>query len=339
MNFSKLCIVGMTSLDAPITMPSSDIEKRISPILTKFKMRPHIITELTGIIERRYWHEGTEPSDAATQVAQNLFTKINFDKNNIDLIINSSVSKDCIEPSVAAIVHGNLELKSECLNFDIGNACLAFLNSIEMAGALIEAGTIKHALIVNAESSRLPVETTIKILQDAQVDEITFRKNFATLTIGSGASAMILSSSDYYPQAPKVVGAVNLAASKHHNLCKGQRDSMQTDASGLLKAGLELALQTYQKACQTLDWSNKNFKSFIIHQVSEIHTQKLCEVLGIPKDKLYPIFQKYGNVGPASIPIALDKMINENTMQKGERLALLGIGSGLNCMMMELLWQ
>ncbi|MBW2623344.1 MAG: 3-oxoacyl-ACP synthase III, partial [Deltaproteobacteria bacterium] len=44
------------------------------------------------------------------------------------------------------------------------------------------------------------------------------------------------------------------------------------------------------------------------------------------------------NVGPAAIPITLSKVLEKGRIDKGDRVALMGIGSGLNCAMMEVLW-
>jgi len=51
------------------------------------------------------------------------------------LLVTTSVCRDFIEPSTASVVHGGLELPKTCLSFDVGNACLAFLNGIDIAAS------------------------------------------------------------------------------------------------------------------------------------------------------------------------------------------------------------
>ena len=69
-----------------------------------------------------------------------------------------------------------------------------------------------------------------------------------------------------------------------------------------------------------------------------MHTAKVTATLGLDSDKILAIYPEFGNVGPAAIPMALSKSIDAGRVRKGSRVALLGIGSGLNCAMMEVAW-
>ena len=69
-----------------------------------------------------------------------------------------------------------------------------------------------------------------------------------------------------------------------------------------------------------------------------MHTAALVELLGLDPKKVLTIYEEFGNVGPASVPIALSKLQDTGRLEKGKRIALLGIGSGLNCSMAEVHW-
>ena len=64
------------------------------------------------------------------------------DRSRVGLLVNTSVSRDYLEPSTASIVSGNLGLNDNCLNFDIANACLAFLSGMDVASRMLERGEI-----------------------------------------------------------------------------------------------------------------------------------------------------------------------------------------------------
>ena len=55
---------------------------------------------------------------------------------------------------------------------------------------------------------------------------------FATLTLGSGAAAMVLGRADDHPQGHRFVGGVARAGTEHHDLCVGDLDVMRTDTRG-----------------------------------------------------------------------------------------------------------
>ncbi len=338
MHFDHVSILSVGAIDAPIEVSSADIEERLKPVRDRLGIRSGILENLAGIRTRRYWPEGVEPSEVATEAARKALEIADVDPQKIGVVINTSVCRDYIEPSTACLVHGNLGLSAECMNFDLGNACLAFMNGMQMAGNMIERGQIHYALIVDGEGSRNVCEKTIDRLLNSDCDEATFRENFAALTLGSGAVAMVLARKELAENGHRFVGAVELAATQHNRLCLGQPDWMQTDTKRLLMSGLELAGQTWVKAQKELGWKQEELDHFVLHQVSKVHTESLAQSLGLDGDKIFTIFSEYGNIGPAAVPITLAKSIEQGRIKRGDRIALMGIGSGLNCAMAEIIW-
>jgi 3-oxoacyl-[acyl-carrier-protein] synthase III len=254
------------------------------------------------------------------------------------VLINTSVCRDYLEPSTACLIHGNLGLQERCLNFDIGNACLAFLNGMDVAARMIERGEVEYALIVDAESSGPITEATIERLLQPGVEEEQFRAEFASLTLGSGAAAMIMCRRELAPQGHSYLGSVTRAATQFNRLCYGQMDRMVTDTRVLLTEGLKLATKTFGAAREALGWVVDELDQFIIHQVSKGHTDSLMKLLKLDPEKIHRIYPHLGNIGPAGVPIALAKAVEKGKINRGDRIALLGIGSGLNCSMAEIVW-
>ncbi len=338
MPFSNVSIIGLAHVDAPHRIPSTEIEQRLAKTAERLGVRPDLLSTLTGIQARRFWDEGVMPSDAATMAAERALEASGLDRARIGMLVNTSVCRDYIEPSTACIVHGNLGLSEACRNFDLGNACLAFLDGIDVVGNMIERGQLDYGLVVDGEGSRFVVEKTLQRLEDPNCDVKTFRDNFATLTLGSGGVAMVLGRADRHPEGHRVVGSVSVAATEHRKLCHGQVDGMVTNASALLLAGLDVAQRTFARASDVLRWKPEALDELVIHQVSAVHTMKLVELLGLDMQKVLAIYPEFGNMGPASIPTVLSKSAEAGRLKPGTRVALMGIGSGLNCSMMEIAW-
>lgn len=338
MRFENVSILSVASLDAPNRITSLELEARLSPFLKRLGFAPGVLASLSGVVARRVWDDGTQPSDVAAQAAERALAQANIERARIGLLVNTSVSRDYVEPSTASLVHGKLGLGAHCLNFDVANACLGFINGMDLVAQSIERGGLDYGLVVDGESSRFVVEKTIERL-NASGDARAFADHFATLTLGSGAAAMVLARSDLAgPDAHRYVGSVSLAASEHNHLCRGQVDGMVTDGQKLLQAGLELARRTFDLAAQELGWRPELLDEIAIHQVSRQHTDKLAERLGLDPSRLHAIFPELGNVGPASIPLVLTQAAALGRLKKGHRVALMGIGSGLNCAMAEVVW-
>ncbi|MGD8366607.1 MAG: 3-oxoacyl-ACP synthase III [Desulfobacterales bacterium] len=329
--------VAYTLPDRRVT--SESIEDRLAPTMERLKIPRGTIVGLTGISERRFWDQGTMPSDVATRAARKVIDQSGIDPSQIGCLINTSVCKDYIEPSVACLVHGNLGLSSACINYDIGNACLGFVNAIVAVTLMIEAGMIRYGLIVDGEGSQEAVEATVDRLSSNRTTEKEFRENFATLTLGSGAVAMILTHRRYSKTGHVINGEVTRAATRYSRLCLGQPDRMIADAHGVLVHGVQLALETWQAASRDLDrWAEETIDLYVPHQVSRRNMEVLCKTLGISQEKFHLNFPTLGNIGPAALPITLAQAEESGRAAPGDHIALMGIGSGLNCTMMSVTW-
>jgi 3-oxoacyl-[acyl-carrier-protein] synthase-3 len=338
MQFKNVVIQSLAAIDAPIKLTSAQIAERLRPAMERLGIRSDILEGTSGIEARRLWDHDTQPSDAATLAAEKAIGEAGIDRDLIGVLINTSVCRDYLEPSTACLVHGNLNLHERCLNFDIGNACLAFLNGMDVAARMIERGEVEYALIVDAESSGPITEATINRLLEPGVGEQQFRAEFASLTLGSGAAAMIMCRRELAPKGHSYLGSVTRAATQFNKLCYGQMDRMVTDTKTLLIEGLTLATKTFAAAREKLGWVVEELDQFIIHQVSKAHTDSLMKLLGLDPKKIFRIYPELGNIGPAAVPIALAKAVAGGKINKGDRVALLGIGSGLNCSMAEIVW-
>ncbi len=336
--FQNVSIASLAHIDAPCRLTSAEVNERLRPMLDRLGIRVDVLGDVAGIHARRFWAEGVEVSDAATLAAEKALAELDVPREKIGLLVSTSVSREYLEPSTASIVAGNLGLADTCQNFDVANACLAFLNGMDIASRMIECGEIEYALIVDGESANLAYKKTIERLLAPDVTDEQFRQELATLTLGSGSVAMVLSRRDLAPDAPQYKGGVSRAATEWNTLCRGNLDRMVTDTRMLMVEGVKLASKTYQAARQALGWVAEELDEFVIHQVSQVHTNALVKAIGIDPKKVFTIFSEYGNIGPASVPIVLSKLKEMGRLRKGSRIALLGIGSGLNCSMAEVVW-
>ncbi|MEQ8516272.1 MAG: 3-oxoacyl-ACP synthase III, partial [Chromatocurvus sp.] len=192
MHFKNVVIQSVTAVDAPISLTSQEIAQRLKPTMDRLGIRENLLEEISGIKSRGIWEKGTQPSDAATLAAEKAIEDSGIDRSRIGVIINTSVSRDFLEPSTACVVHSNLGLAAQCLNFDVGNACLGFLNGMDIAARMIERTEVDYALIVDGETSRQLIDATIERLLNPEVEEAQFRDEFASLTLGSGSAAMVM---------------------------------------------------------------------------------------------------------------------------------------------------
>jgi len=338
MLFQHVAIAGLAHIDAPHRLSSEAINARLQPTLDRLGIRIDVFGDIAGVHARRLWDGDMLASDAATLAGVKALADAGIEPDRVGLLINTSVSRDYLEPSTASIVCGNLGLSELCQNFDLANACLAFINGMDVAARMIERGEIDYALIVDGETAGLAYEKTLERLTAPDSTAEQFRNELATLTLGCGAAAMVMARAELAPGAPRYRGGVTRAATQWNGLCRGNLDRMVTDTRLLLSEGLKLAKHTWLAARSAMGWVAEELDEFVIHQVSQVHTKAFVKAFGIDPKKVLTIFEEHGNIGPASVPIVLSKLREMGRLKKGDRIALLGIGSGLNCSMAEVVW-
>ena len=109
---------------------------------------------------------------------------------------------------------------------------------------------------------------------------------------------------------------------------------MTTDTKGLLDGGLKLVVDAWQEAQPEWDWAAMD--RYITHQVSNAYTQAIIDAIDLDPDKVPITFPEWGNVGPASLPMTL--AAEAQTLTTGDRVLCMGVGSGLNTAMVEIVW-
>lgn len=335
-HFSNTAVLAVERHEATEVVTSAEFDVRLEDVYRRTRLRGGLLERLVGIRERRWWSEGVTFTDGAAAAGRAALQSSGVGAEAIGLMVNTSVSRKWLEPATAVVVHDALGLSPACQNFDLTNACLGFMNGIEVAGAMIDAGVIDYALVVDGEDSRRLQETTIDRLassEDTTSDDVMTQ--FAALTLGSGAVAVVLGRADAHPEAHRVVVAASRAGTEHHDLCVGDNDRMVTDLKGLLSAGLALSTDLWNDAVADLDWG-KGMQRYFIHQVSKVHTDAICERLDIDPTLVPRSFPEFGNIGPASVAFTLAG--EQHALQRGDRILLMGIGSGLNASCIELCW-
>ncbi len=322
---------------------SSELEQMLSPLYKRLRLPEGRLELMTGIKTRGIWPNGTLPSDLSSKAANNLFSKGNVDKFDIDLLIHSAVCRNFLEPSTASIVHRNLELNRNCTIFDLSNACLGMVNSWVVAANMIEMGQIKRALIVSGENGGPLLNATVNELNsNTDITRKTIKKYFANLTIGSGAVAYVLTHKDLAPNGHRIIGGSVQTDSSANHLCQGDGNPnslvMETDSEELLKYGKRLAKNTWLNAKEILKWQNEDVNLVIGHQVGKAHKEIVLGELGLENHSTFDTFDTLGNTGSSALPITLAKRNDSSAIAKGSKIALIGIGSGLSSIALGLEW-
>jgi len=338
MHYSHVCIEGVVHHLPEVVIPTTAIERMLSETYERLRISPGTLEAMTGVANRRFWKEGVTPSLLATRAAEQLLDETGFDPGKISALVSTSVCKDYLEPSVASLVQGNLRLQPNCLNFDVGNACLGFMTGMSVVANMIELGQLEAGLVVVGEGSRDVTLATARRLQSPETTFAQFRDNLATLTLGSASCAMLLVHERISKTGHRLVGGLSMAATDHNRLCIGTAEQMHTDAPKLLTEGVSLAHQNWLKVRSDLNLEPEEIATYAMHQVGKANHEAVVSALDLPEERTIRLYPDYGNVGAAGVPLAMSMAREQERFRDGDSIMLMGIGSGLNTQMMQVVW-
>ena len=328
----------------PKVLTSEELEEQLAPVYQRLKLPAGRLEMMSGIKSRRLWPEGTRPSQAATLAGEEAIRRAGIAREKIECLIFTSVCRDMMEPATAAFVHQGLGLADNCLIFDLSNACLGFLDGMLMLAQMIELGQIGHGLVVSGETAEeLLASTTRALLGDQTLTRKSIKPAFASLTIGSGSVALYMRRAAVNETKPLLAHAAWRANTCHNNLCQGVGGMagvlMATDSEELLARGVETAAMTWQEFSAVPGWSGADIDCFFCHQVGSAHARLLGERLAIDPAKNFQTLANFGNTGSVSAPLTMALGMEAGVFQPGMKAALLGIGSGINCLMLGVEWR
>ncbi len=348
MRYQNVCIESFGYTLPPEVITTDEVERRLEPLYGRLRLPAGRLELMTGIRERRFWPRGTRPSDVSIVSGQHALEAANFDVARIGALVHGSVCRDHLEPATAARVHHELGLPAECQVYDVSNACLGLMNGMLQVANLIDLGQIEAGLVVGSEGSRQLVETTIDALnRDTTLTRQTVKNAVASLTIGSASCAILLTHKSISQTHNRLTAAAWRAHTQHHKLCHSGDDEagvgmsplMNTDSETLMREGIATGVATFEKFLAESGWSREDVSKTFCHQVGSGHRKLMLESLGLNSETDFTTLEWLGNTGSAALPITMARGLEEGFATSGDRLAMLGIGSGINCLMLAVEWQ
>ena len=355
MQYSRVFLDSFGYELPPVVVTTGELESRLGPVYERLRIPPGQIEAMTGIAERRWWDAGQTLTDGAVAAANKALRSSNVTPSDLDVLIYAGVCRESFEPATACHVAERVGVSPNASVFDISNACLGVMNGIVDIANRIELGQARAGLVVSCESAREINDTMIEhMLDESSMD--SFKLSLTTLTGGSGAVAVLVTDGSFdQPARRRLLGGSWQTAPQFSHLCKwGMRkrnDSgessklpkvftqyMSTDSASVLKHGVELGLRNWRNFLDKLGWVVERVDKVICHQIGSGHRDTILSTLGIPPEKDYSTYEYLGNIGTVSLPLTAALADEREFLVTGDRVSFLGIGSGLNCLMLGFEW-
>jgi len=327
---NKIKMQGVT-----VCVPQNVVENNDYGVVPESE-RPAFI-EAIGIERRHVAPKDVCTSDLCQKAAENLLKKLNWQKDDVELLVFVSQTPDYKMPATSCVLQHRLGLPKNCMTIDVSQGCSGYVYGLSVVSAFVQTGAIKKALLLtgNTQSKNVNYEdkSTYPLFGDAgSATAIEYCKDegdkymMSFVTDGSGEETIIIPDGGYrHPVSPssfevkEYEGGLKRSAL---NISMKGEDVFAFVAGNVPKATKAL-FEHFDIDPDTLDY-------YLLHHASKFICNKLAKKLNIPDGKAPLILKDFGNSSNASIPLIMVKAIKDDVLNKSLKLFISGFGVGLS---------
>lgn len=285
---------------------------------TMIDSTPEWIQQRTGITERRWVADGESALSLATEAAGKAIERSGLQPSDIDAIIISTVSHYMQTPSMATIVANELGLGTPAA-FDISAACAGFSYGVGVADGMVRTGSAKHVLVVGVE-----------VL--SEYTDITDRST--AFLFGDGAGAVVVGPSESPGIGPTVWGS---DPAQHEVIeiddwrtTDGKGPFIHMEGRAVFRWATTFIADKARETLAAAGLEPEQLDVFIPHQANNRITDSMLRHLKLPEDVVVSRdIIGMGNSSAASVPLAMEALLDSGQATSGQTALILGFGAGL----------
>lgn len=290
-----------------------------------------------GIKNRYIASEDVCTSDLCYDAAERLIEALGWEKESIDVLLFTSVTGDYKTPPTAGLLQHRMGLPTTTFVLDVPMGCCGCIYSINIAGNLLQNGTVKRALLLIGDTalrmgspkdkSRVPLfgdsGTAVALEYDPEAEDIHIDFN----TLGSGWEALMTPHGGY-----------------RHPITKEESFEYEDFGNGIIRSPKDALINgmdvfsfaiskppvSIKKFIEKLELDKDNDIDFyLIHQANKLIVDRIVKKLKIDPQKAPYNLQEFGNLGGASIPMLMTTEIAEQLKNEPQAILCSSFGLGL----------
>lgn len=265
--------------------------------------------KLTGIDCRHICDKGQQASGLATVAARELLAELQWDKDEIRVLVFVTQSPEVETPATAMLIQKRLGIGTDCIAFDVNLGCSGYVSGLQIVSALLQSTKGKALLLVG----------------DGRYYDLPQKPTTDSLLFGDGAAATAL---EYQEGAKGLVYSQNTDGSRWQLLTKSLGGPVYMDGNAILLFSLEEASKSIKETRQHFGIQEEDIDYYVLHQAQKIILDGMAEECNIPKEKVLISYDEYGNTSTATVPITICRNADLIKGQK-KSLMLSGFGIGL----------
>jgi 3-oxoacyl-[acyl-carrier-protein] synthase III len=286
----------------------------------------------SGIIERRWASDDETIQMMSVAAARKALDRAGVEAGQIDTVIVSTVTHLYQTPAVATTIASELGAKSAAA-FDISAACAGFCYATAMADTFIRSGASKYVLIIGVE----------------RLTDMTNRSDRSTAFLfADGAGAAVIGPSESAGIGPVVWGSDGDQApliqqtepwdaalawdTELYRSTKGEASwpTLRMEGNPVFKWASYTMAKTAAEALDAAGVRPEDLDVFAPHQANMRITDAMFRALKLPSRVVVARdIARQGNTSAASIPLAIEALLESGEAHSGQTCLIIGFGAGL----------
>ena len=299
----RACIAGTGFAVPEQRITNADLEARVDT-------NDAWIVERTGIRERRL--SGPEDSTASLAIgaAAAAIKDAGITPDEVELLVLATCTADQQLPATSAAVQDGLGLR--CGAVDVDAACAGFVYALVTAASMIEAGRIRTALVIGAETLSRIVDP------DDRGTVVLFGDGAGACVLTAGTTGGLLAFD--FGCDGGLAHILEVPAGGRH---------IRMEGGEVFRRAVRVVVSSAEAALEQAGLTAADVDVFVPHQANARIVSAACDRLGIATERTVLNLDRYGNTSAASIPLALAEAAEAGRLHAGDVVLLSGFGAGM----------
>lgn len=325
-----VAIRGMAACVPPQTEETRNIE------FYSEKEAENVIAS-TGVIRKHIVADsGITASDLCFRAAEELLSKLGWERDSIDLICNVTQTSDYINHPNVFVLHEKLGLKKECMSLDLYHGCPGWVIGMMTATSLVSHGTMKRCLLLDGDNissmqwaldhESRPLFGDCGTATAIEFDPEAIPVLFDTGTNSVDGKALIHENGGY--RNPYTLDSLKQELELKAGTQSPEENGM--DGMSVFSFGISTPPKSIKKLCEYGNIDLAEIDKLVLHQANLFMVQKIAKKLKVESERLPISLSEYGNVTSATIPLTIVSQCASDYSNGRIRTVACGFGTGLS---------
>ena len=294
------------------------------------------IVSRTGIRERRIGALGETTSTMGAEAVRRLMAQRGLGPDDIDALIVATVTPDMVFPATTCLIQDQVGLRNTW-GFDLSAACSGFLYALTTGAQLVASGSHRRVIVVGAD------------LMSAIIDPLD---RTTAVLFGDGAGAILLEPAepgfgllDFYHRVDgsgrddllmPAGGSLHPAS---HATVEAREHFLKQNGKVVFKFAVSQMAECITTILQRHQLTPDDIAMIIPHQANQRILDATADRLSLPPGRMASVIARYGNTTAATLPLALEDVVREGRVSRGDLVIFVAVGAGFTVGSSLLRWQ